>query len=469
MDFDLILLEDHLSILRSQLLTAQGVEQAAHMLFGLAEIASDPWTERARIRAVSHAVVPLAPGDYESASAVHVTWETAAFLQQLRRAGADGLTLGIVHTHPHGPASFSNQDDDNERELVRTAQNRNGSGTKLVSLLLTGHGQLVARLWLGPNRPVQASKITVIGRRLQVFEPGTGSPAIAEETLDRQARAFGPALNTLFRGMRFGVVGAGATGSATATLLARMGAGKVVVFDRDVVETSNLNRLHGARRSDADARNHKVEVLRREISGWAIGAQIVAIPKWASDADCRDALRACDVIFGCTDDHNGRSFLNRIPYFYGIPVIDMGVAIEPRETGGFSELSGRVTVLLPGAPCLHCQGVIDPVLAREEDLARRLPLEYERQKREAYVRGSGNPAPAVVTFTTATACLAVDELVQGLVDFRCTGGWAWQRTRRFDLLADRRPGAQMNVECPICVDHLYWGRGDVKPFMDRVG
>jgi molybdopterin/thiamine biosynthesis adenylyltransferase len=264
-----------------------------------------------------------------------------------------------------------------------------------------------------------------------------------------------------------GVVGCGGTGSATAILLARLGVGQLVLFDDDIVDVTNLNRLHGSRRGDADAIRPKVDVVAREIADMAIGTRVVPVRAWVGDPACRDALKSCDVIFGCTDDHDGRLMLNRFSYFYLIPVIDMGLAIDPNPVGGLRDLSGRVTVLVPGAPCLLCRGVVDPALARDEDLERSHPEEYERRKREAYVRGGGDPAPAVVTFTTATACLAVDELLQGLTCFRDPGGWVWHRVRRFDLLLDRRPGAQQNPHCPICVDQGYWGRGDIDPFLDR--
>lgn len=50
-----------------------------------------------------------------------------------------------------------------------------------------------------------------------------------------------------------------------------------------------------------------------------------------------------------------------------------------------------------------CRGISDPVRARDEDLKRRDPVEFERRKAEAYVMGAGNPAPAVVTFPTFAA------------------------------------------------------------------
>lgn len=253
-------------------------------------------------------------------------------------------------------------------------------------------------------------------------------------------------------------------------LLARLGVGNLVLFDEDTAELTNLNHLHGAKRSDVDAMRSKVEVVAREITEAGLGVKVVPMKGWGGDPTFRDALKSCDVIFGCTDDHSGRLFLNRFAHFYLIPVIDIGLSITPSGHGGaVQDLSGRATVIFPGAPCLLCRGIVNPATAREEELKRSNPEEYERQKREAYVRGAGNPAPAVVTFTTATACMAIDELLQALVGFRGPDGWSWNRVRRFDLLKDRAPGALPRDHCPICQCQDYWGRGDIDPFMDRVG
>lgn len=61
-----------------------------------------------------------------------------------------------------------------------------------------------------------------------------------------RSHALGSALDNEMRNLGVGVVGCGGTGSATAMLLGRLGVGRVALFDRDFVETTNLNRLHGA-------------------------------------------------------------------------------------------------------------------------------------------------------------------------------------------------------------------------------
>ena len=465
---DITFLDSHLDQLRSLVSRDDGVEAAAYILCGESRIFCDPWERRSRRRLTSYEIIPIPPEDAVSASKQQVTWSTATFIRLLKRAKDDGLVLGIVHTHPRGPAKFSAQDDKNEKELLRLTQNRNGSEAELLSILLTDDDEIQARLWLDQNPPIAANLIRVVGRRLKFYGNLPAPPNL--EVLARQARAFGSDLNAQLHNMRIGVIGSGGTGSATAMLLARLGVGQLALFDDDIIETTNLNRLHGAKQSDADAMRPKVDVVAREIIELGLGIRVVPIRSWVDDPACRDALKACDVIFGCTDDHGGRLLLNRLAYFYLIPVIDMGLAIAPAQDGNkLQDLSGRVTVLTPGAPCLLCRQTVDPVIARDEELKRQNPEEYERRKREAYVRGGGDPAPAVVTFTTATACLAIDELLQGLTGFRGPEGWVWQRTRRFDLLQDRQPGATQDPHCPVCSEKDYWGRADINPFLDRTG
>ena len=435
----------HLETLRSLVLHDDRVERAAYILCGTSQIASDPWDRQSRQRLTSFEVLAIPPDDAISASALHVTWSTRSYVRLLKRAQDENLVAGIVHVHPGGPPAFSEQDDRNEADLAQLARNRNGENGRLLSLLLTGQGEICARLWLD-SHAADASRHLDRGSAHRLLPPARRQPR--PQAFARQALAFGPDLTPRLRGLKVGIVGCGGTGSATAMLLARLGVGQLVLFDDDIVDVTNLNRLHGAKRGDADAMRAKVDVVAREIADMALGTRVVPVRGWIGEPQCRDALKSCDVVFGCTDDHAGRLLLNRFAYFYLIPVVDMGLPIDPRaRMEGCRTLSGRVTVLVPGAPCLLCRGIIDPILARDEELRRQHPEEYERRKREAYVRGAGNPAPAVVTFTTATACLAVDELLQALTCFRDPGGWVWHRVRRYDLLLDRRPGCEQNPHC----------------------
>ena len=316
---------------------------------------------------------------------------------------------------------FSEQDDKNEPDLVQLAVNRNGDGTNVISMILTADEQLAGRVWLHPKEDAyeNLNMIRVIGSSIHLHYPDRRKGG-SIPTLHRQALAFGNALNSDLRQIKIGVVGCGGTGSATAMLLARLGVGQIALIDNDIVDNTNLNRLHGSRQADADAMRPKVKVVARAIAEMGMGVKVIPIEAWVADPECRDALRACDVIFGCTDDHEGRLFLNRFSYYYLIPVIDMGLAIDvdDGEPPSIKALDGRITVLAPRHTCLLCRSVVDPEIARAETMRRTDPEEYEQRKAESYVIGGGNPNPAVVTFTTELACMAVNEMIHRLQGFR---------------------------------------------------
>ena len=61
------------------------------------------------------------------------------------------------------------------------------------------------------------------------------------------------------------IVGVGATGAATASLLARAGVGHLTLIDRDFVEPSNLQRQVLFDETDAAAALPKAEAARRHI------------------------------------------------------------------------------------------------------------------------------------------------------------------------------------------------------------
>ena len=469
--FTTTLQEAHLNLLKEIVLKSGEQEGAAYVLYGLADIKRDPWDLNQRRKIISHDVIEIPASEIRSASSHHITWSTNSFSSLLKKAKDNGLVPGIVHSHPNGFCGFSSQDDDNETKLFSMACNRNGQEALLASTVLTPKGGLITRLWSNPVKSSVSELTCIVGKRLGVHYDRQVSDI--NPTLERQALAFGSVLNEHLKRLRVGVVGCGGTGSAVAMLLARLGVGQLVLFDNDIVEITNLNRLHGATTQDASAMRPKVEVVAREVAKIGLATRVVAIKKWISDATCQDALKTCDVVFGCTDDHDGRMLLNRLAYFYIIPVIDMGLAIHvsKEETPRILDLSGRVTTLapVPGSSCLICRGVIDPESARADQMRRFQPEEYEHQKKEGYIVGDEDPNPAVVTFTTETACMAVNQFLHILTGYRQLVRDSWQWTRRFHVMQDRPVGTFQDSDCPICSKDVYWGRGDTKPFLDRVG
>jgi molybdopterin/thiamine biosynthesis adenylyltransferase len=465
----MVLQEKHLKYLQESLIRADGRERAAYVLCGEAVVESDPWDGQQRRKYLSYEILLVPEDEIVSSSDRHITWKTDSFVRALKLAQTRGMTVAVVHSHPRGIAAFSEQDDRNEPDLVELAQNRNGIQTKLMSVILTDSGELVGRLWTSQHESIPLQLICVVGKAIKLHYKGRGE-GITSSVFQRQSLAFGEALTQDLSTLRVGVVGCGGTGSAVAMLLPKMGVRLIALFDRDVVEESNLNRLHGATREDAEVKRPKVLAVARALSELGLGVQVKSYQSWIADRDCRDALKSCDIIFGCTDDHAGRLLLNRFAYYYLTPVFDGGLAIEvsPTEPPEIKALDGRVTTLVPSHTCLLCREVINPVVARDEALKRNAPAEYERRKAEAYVIGEGNPSPAVVLFTTGVAIMAIEELVHRLQGFRGENGATAQRVRKFHLMTDRKQAADSKSDCPICGTADCWGKGDIVPFLDLV-
>lgn len=455
------LLDTHAKRLRDLVLPATGEEGAAYGLFRVAEH-KDPWSGEPVNRLLLREVIPIDSDDIVSRSADHIRTRTRTFARVLWRAAETGCMPAFIHGHPGGHDQFSAQDDADEPGLVEMAQNRNGCNTRLLSVVFTGNQKIFGRIWTAPGTALSLDSVIAVGETFEVHSEAGHSE---DEVFHRQALAFGPAFTQALGELRIGIVGCGATGSAVAILLARLGVRRLLLIDNDTVETTNLSRLHGATRSDVG--EPKTEVLRDHLIAMGLNADVRVFDGWVGAA--RGVITACDLVFGCTDDHDGRLLLNRLAYFYLTPVLDVGIGIDTDNHRRITYAESRITVVSPGSRCLICRGVVDQTRAREDDLLRRDPEEYARLRveGEAYIRGGALPNPAVVTFTTGVACLAVDELIHRLTGYRRSGSIP-HRVFKHHIAEEKRPGPR-DQHCTICRDDQYWGLGDIQPFLDRVG
>lgn len=466
-EYKIVLQETHANILRAHFFKEKNTELAAFITFGISNVTDGETGKQSTIFS-SHAIELLSASDLVSVSSSHVTWDNSKLIGAIKLAEASHLVIGVAHSHIVAPAQFSRVDDHGESELCALLQNRNGKQIKLISLVFDKEGNIRARVWSSPKKQKPVSIVKTIGSRFGFYYDKQKSLHIP--ALKRQALAFGDALNSTLSRLSITVVGCGGTGSAVAVLLARLGVGRINLIDPDKVDLSNLNRLHGATLKDAQQKKLKVSVVGKHIESLGLKTQINKYPYSVTNAICRNVLKGSDFVFGCTDDNSGRVLLNRLAYFYAIPVIDMGLAIELSNVGQLKvqALDGRVTVLVPSSTCLLCRGVIDERKARAEFLKAVNPKEFKRQKREAYVAGEGDPNPSVVTFTTEVATMAVNELLHRITGYRGLFENTDQRTRLFHRMHDLRPGDLPRPDCPVCGDDFYWGRGDVEPFLDQI-
>ena len=464
---EITMTEDQAELLRQECDPTASHEGACQILCGLTTLTSNPWDSEgdSDLRLTLHRV-ELIPNKFVRKSPQFVSWDMDCFIKLLRKAREMELHPGICHSHPNSDASFSNQDDTNERHLQDVLRKRN-KNHMLTSILFRGDNVIEARVWFNHER-YQSIAVRVLGTTVEEFTPSTKAARTSPRMsfLHRQVLAVGEEKVARLQSLRVAVVGCGGTGSAVAILLARAGVGSLLLLDPDIVSRSNLNRLHGSTHYDVERRKPKVQVLQDHIQNMGLGTKVATIRANLSDSNTARSLLNCDCIFGCTDDHLGRLILNRIAYFYFLPVIDTGLAVEAKSKYRPSQITGRVTVLRPGNPCLLCRGRISGQRAREQGLRLKHKDEYVRQKKEGYITGQDIPTPVVGSFTTETAASAVNEFLAGFASLRGARGWSAERTIRYDLDRVRPTGCKPNQNCPVCDDKSLWGIGDVEPFLD---
>jgi adenylyltransferase/sulfurtransferase len=119
----------------------------------------------------------------------------------------------------------------------------------------------------------------------------------------------------LLRSAHVAIVGVGATGAATASLLARAGVGALTLIDRDFVETSNLQRQVLFDEADARESLPKAEAARRKIA--LFNSTITVHPHIADlvPANIHELLAPAhlipvDLILDATDNFETRYLIN---------------------------------------------------------------------------------------------------------------------------------------------------------------
>jgi molybdopterin/thiamine biosynthesis adenylyltransferase len=117
------------------------------------------------------------------------------------------------------------------------------------------------------------------------------------------------------------IVGVGATGAATASLLARAGVGKLTLIDRDFVEPSNLQRQILFDEADAHAALPKAEAARRHIAAFNSGITVNAHVADLVPANIAALLTSSDIVLDCTDNFETRYLINDFCVQQGKPWI----------------------------------------------------------------------------------------------------------------------------------------------------
>jgi adenylyltransferase/sulfurtransferase len=159
----------------------------------------------------------------------------------------------------------------------------------------------------------------------------------------KQRTFLGAPADGRLRSRRVAIVGLGATGSVIASWLARAGVGHLTLIDRDLVETSNLQRQ--ILFLEADLFRAKAEVAAQHLREANSDIDIVAQVRDLTSGNARELLQGFDLIMDGTDNFEARFLINDYSILTGTPWIYAGAI------GG----EGMIWPLdPPRTPCLRC-------------------------------------------------------------------------------------------------------------------
>lgn len=318
----------------------------------------------------------------------HEQYSRRAFQEASR---ADGLAVGVVHSHPQGIRTWPSQLDDDMDGYFSKELSAYGHGIPYCSLILqqgrdgslTFSGRICDRgEWFELRWLIEVG--SAINRYLSetVTVPAHLMPKKLQEEESSTARLgslFGTRAERRLQFSTLGLIGCSGTGSPAAETFGRAGVGEFVLVDPQRFSKSNLERLHGSVAGDSAAKlpPYKVDIIQRLLTEINPAVRVTGLVGNILHDNVLDELLRCDLLLGCTDSFHGRAALSDIAEHFLLPSIDIGVLMDG-ENGKVTTQLIEFTRYHPGLPCAYCSGVIDG-----GQMAQELMTDAERAERQA--------------------------------------------------------------------------------------
>ena len=319
----------------------------------------------------------------------HVAFDEQYTLRVALAAEKHVLAVGVIHSHPENCMPRpSVVDDDMDGYYSQYFSN------------------------FAPNRPYVSLILSIIEKRLvisgRVFWDGEWltldhiaaeqiflenwhvrtNLRLSSQKVDRAARfvsAFGEQALSRLQNSCVAIIGAGGTGSTAIETLARAGIGRLVIVDPDVVEHSNLERIHGSIPKHAKKEIPKAVVARELVHQIDPTIEVKALQGRLHQSDVIDMVVSSDIALGCTDQQHSRLALSDLVFRYLVPAIDCGVVLEG-EDGRISGQIGQFVRLLAADPCVLCRNMIDPRRVAQELMSSDERARHIAAAKEAQIR-----------------------------------------------------------------------------------
>ena len=161
------------------------------------------------------------------------------------------------------------------------------------------------------------------------------------------------------------VMGAGALGTHVSELLTRMGAGKLIVIDMDIVELTNLHRQTLYTEEDVRLMKPKVEALKEKLEQINSDVEIKTINTELNSRNIIGILQEHqpDIVIDAMDHFEIRFLINEACHKLGIPWV-YGAAVGSK---------GSVYAIDYEGPCLKCLMATMPATGESCEINGVLP------------------------------------------------------------------------------------------------
>jgi hypothetical protein len=448
------------SLLRYHLFPGDGKEAVALALCGVGD-----WIERENAQKVVciHKIELIPYNECIERTDKKITWATDRIHSIIETAISRHQVIVKFHSHPCKFEHFSELDDKADIELFTGIAGWLDTDFPGISVVMLPDSQMIARAINGDGSFSNVQSIMIVGSDIRIIDSRSINQSTITNINLRTAQAFGQGTALILSKLCIGVVGISGTGSPVVEMLYRLGVGKLILIDNDIVKDINVGRIYNSTLNDAKQAKPKVLVLADAIIESGLNTEVHPIVKDLFHPEVVRQLAQCDIIFGCMDSVDGRDLLNKLCAFYSIPYFDLGVHLKADGLGGVDQVCGTVHYLQPDGSSLFSRGVYTVEDLRASDLRRTDPEAYQDQVQSKYIKGINEDKPAVISVNTSIASLAVNDLLARLHPFRDDPNDSFESIG-ISLTQTRFITNPEGKPCPLLSPNA--GRGDIKPLLN---
>jgi molybdopterin/thiamine biosynthesis adenylyltransferase len=441
---DLLFTPDSYEAAMQHLYRGDYSEHAGALLCGLTETAGS-------VRLMVRSFVPAVDGrDYLVTEEGHGSLQPLFIDGALDKAMDESLVYVAVHNHfSHDQVGFSRVDMTSHERCYPTLLAL--AAGRPVGAAVFGLSSIEVDLWFPDGRRCGLKTARVIGHGIRHLwaSPKFAPKAAYDEKVDRQLPFLRASGQGLLRDATIVIVGVGGIGSQLVEPLTRLGVRRFILIDPDRLDTSNYSRVHGALPCDLPdptlgrLGELKVKIAKRAILAINPEADVKDIAADVARGDTYTELLAGDFVFLAADTPEARFVCNAVCHQHFIPTTQLGTKVVIGDDGSLQGIFGAVRQIRPGRGCLWCNGLIDRV-----GLANAAKPK-EQVDRERY--GTPSPNPAVVTFNSEVAALALNEFLLAYASPQVPLKREYDYSIVHFLEGEREQvSARRDLDCPFC-------------------